>query len=327
MEYSFEDENWSESRDWIYWFCRLGYEAYARKCAGKQFIYIIVVPAESICPLLVALGAMRKDIEKEDSSDLCKHFEELKTNRNKLIVLNNSRSKFKFINYDEKKNMVLYESVNIGKDGTNPEIRKITLMASANYHFENEAPVEIKYDDKKKYEKLEDAIEIIEKLVPDADGRIIKENFFRKHSAIWLAGSKRGEENSKRLAINFKLRKSENDQIMSLSDLSFIEGWSGHCIQRVKYFNPRVDGQNSNTTDASLIITENENAFLSLIDRIEFENTDFICFFPVTSEIEEIDMFMDKIKSLMQWYDFSPLYLQDSAPKGITIFALEKRGA
>lgn len=320
MQFSESNSAWQAIPHWALFAIRLGY-VWPTCWPSNRRICLISMPCDSAAAGLVALGAMRRRLECDDANELASHFQRLVAlvgfgNKTFLFYPKETKPKARgpyVVDCLDPSGMLWV------KLASSPDVRRTISPATANdWKIQGDPPVQVLAGDQIPYGDLYSC------LVENGDA-IKVSNLARSDSGICLAGRVTGETSSKGIlaGVRFKTESSTVD----LSQLLTIQSWSPGKASRVSFLNTRIGEFDRNPNQPRVVVVDGDAAFLKVIDKDEFHQTDIIAVFHRAIERDRLEAIGAKLVVLGQWYDNDIELLSSLAapPRDVTLSILQRR--
>lgn len=304
----------SEIPPWAAFMLAAGWE-WAEPGAARN-VGVITLPCESAASGLITLGAMCRRLRTAGANDLDAHFQrisELAAGREGGAVFRMDGRRGRFVPDGELEPGLIWLKELDSKRKTRVTV---TRSSAAVWHAEGEAPVQVKEG------TMLPGSEICGSLFPEAPPAL-QANLKYSDSAVCLAGRAGGQEKTRRIlnAVRFYASGSE----MSLDRLLSVQDWSPATISRVSYFNTLTEKLDRQVVPVKLVIADGAEAFLKVMGRPEFINSDVLAVIPRTLDRDRLESVALKLADLMQWYQpAAESRLPSAVPAGMTCSVIRK---
>lgn len=317
MEFSEAQSDWRIIPDWARFLLEFGY-LWLHQRGNSRRIALISMPTDSAAAGLIALGAMRKCLEFDEANDVDAHYHRLialARTPHADIVLRHTRfpGTYALDSVDSSENLWVKKL-----NSKSPMRRGVPRSKASEWRIVGEAPVVIlngrQVTNSQFYSHLV------------ATGNEIKlSNLSESYSNVCLAGRAGGEIPTKDRIADIKFR--ENGLETDLSQLLTIQRWMPGTISRVIFYNSRTEEFDRLVGTPQVVIADGDTAFLKVLGRTDFENSDIVGVIHRTMEREKLEALSSKLISLGQWYETRTQLLDSfpSRPSGIAVTILEKR--
>lgn len=326
MRFSEADAPWQTLPSWADYLIRYGFAWGDRR--DRRRLGIISMPCESAGAGLVTLGAIRYRLTLAEANDALSHFERIERlaahrDCETYVRHRTMRGRFRLDGKDER-GWVWARQEQRGTAETwtqNGPPRVSIHAANANeWQLEREAPAETVQGAGLPHGRIYE--ELIERAGPPMEA-----NLRRSDSAICLAGRVAGESVSRTAfsAIRFECQ----GQVADLAALLTVHRWSPATVSRVTFFNSRTRQLDRNTGFTSLVVADEDSAFLRALDAPEFRQSDVVGVIHRAVERDRLESIGTKFADLSQWYapDADVLKRISPTPPGITVSVLQRRQA
>ena len=158
-----------------------------------------------------------------------------------------------------------------------------------------------------------------------ANSEIIDRNLESSFSGLCLAGRSAGERASREIydSIRFRIAGEE----YGLGSLLSVHGWSHFDISRTTFFNSRTERIDREPYAPSLVVADGDGAFLKVLDRPGFQNSDVIGVIHRLIERNNLEAVAARIIASQQWYgeDDELLSKLRDVPNGISATIIRRR--
>ena len=325
-----ENKYWSVGQvpKWVSDMIHIGYTWHSDRTPWKRRIFIISMPFKSTAAPLVALGALRKDLEKPNANNIDGHFDLLKRardiyledpNNSQILVKDKHNKKWKFFKAINQENQIVVidakyknETKKNGRiiDNPNgPEIRTIMKDYAKYWRLNGEPVIEtVKTDNKLNIDKY--------LLVPNCHGEIFDKNLICSYNSLLLFGESEGL-NTKYMQEIFNVGFYNDNFDVSLGNLLTFHAKTNN-VRRISYCNQINNNQISNY---KLVIAAGSKAILDSLEQ--FKDSDLIGFY---SRDEDLALLANKIEEIKRYYTSldTSRYFTNRNPF-ITNFGLQRR--
>jgi hypothetical protein len=320
MQFSEANCEWQETPSWASFLIRCGFD-WLRDVQAPRRIGLISMPCDSAGAGLVALGAMRHRLEINGANDLGAHYQRIESlarsgdTRARLLNRNPPR-KLRgpyVVDGQYSAGMVWVKMV------SSPDTRMtVSLTTAINWQFEAEAPVQVLCGDQIPYGQH--YAELIE-----GGNAVDAANLMQSDSGVCLASRVTGG-NSTRSAL-MTIRFKADGRVGDLSELLAVQDWSLGMISRVSFFNSRTEQLDRSTSQPRLVIADGDAAFLKVLERDEFQQSDVVGVMHRTVERDRLETLGERLAGLDQWYERDVEFLRGlpPSPHGIGVLLLRRR--
>jgi hypothetical protein len=305
--YKENNKIYTESPKWVSNMIRLGYEWERDRTPWKRRVGIISMPCKSVSAPLIALGVIRKDLERGNANNLYGHFDSLRRGRDNYlsdpkfhsgILINNSNSRTKkclFFGGGSDEISVIDASYKgeikrKGKLIPNPNgpcIDFITEANSKSWRMENQSIVETENIDSQLNQ--ENYLQLL-----GCDGDINKENLTRSYNGILLIGDGEGID-TKYMQDIYSVSLSGNTA--SLGKQLTLHSRSNE-ISRMDFCN--LQKINLQQDSYYLVVADGSSAFVKSLSH--FRNSDVIGVFSRDEPVQNIEIISSKLVEIKRFY-------------------------
>jgi len=294
VEFSEANDDWRAIPEWAAYLLNLGY-AWPVGIEGQpRRIALLSMPSDSAAAGLIALGAMRRLLEREDANDMGSHYQrllELARKPSKAVSLRHAteRGHFAFDGFDKNGNPWV-------KKLKSRSGRRLTVSRSSavEWHIDGEAPVTVlngrQLPNPRFYADL-----------VNGGGEIRPRNLSESHSEICLAGRGAGEAPTQGWLAEIRFRDCGCEA--SLSELLTVQSWMPGTVSRVMFYNARTEKFDRQVGKPRIVIADGDTSFLRVLDGRDFEHSDVVGVVHRTMERERLEAVGTRVEGLRQWYD------------------------
>lgn len=317
---------------WVSSAVGLGYNWDRNRTEWKRRVGIISTPCNSVCPALVSLGLLRKDLERETANNTDGHYDALfraaeiyfSNPASDAVLIHNQgkkTTKWKFKYAEDFGIFVLANhKENVKKKGklvpnlNGPVTSLITKGNAHEWRLEGDPVVE---------SNAEGALlEGDYNNIPECGGIIISENLRRSYSysGVLLVGG--GKDRSSSYMNNiYEAGFGDVVEGKTLGDLLTLHT-AGNMVKRLSFCNHiNIDTQRK---DYYLIIADGTQAFLKSLQY--FRSSDVLGIFSRDEPAENLKNVAEKLADLERYYrPFDELGEKSISPKVIEYSLLEER--
>lgn len=329
--YSESGKDYEKIPQWVNNLLAFGYEWKGSSITGKRRIAVISMPCESLGAPLIAIGAIRKDLEDKNANNLQGHFEYLIRTRNNLtaeeknncILLDEAGKKWKFSDDYSPETISLIQAnysnfvLRKGRQIANPvgPVSRTVYPSLAK---------SIRLNTDSKVEECTVGRQLSEEdynLLTQFAGTIVKENLSRSFSGVLLIGKAFGKD-SKYSANLYDTYFYGREHIVSLGTLLTYHHNRDRPISRLSFCNfGDVERQSQ---EHYLVIADGSRAFCSALQY--FRHSDIIGVCSRDEPMLSLASLEDQLTSMTRHYgENTDSQLLQFATKSISIRICEKR--
>jgi hypothetical protein len=318
---------------WATWLLQFGKDW---RASDSRHIVILSLPSDSAAAGLVALGALVRDLERAEASDVDGHFDSLLRYARQYISACRDcpvrcRPKERRCGFSAEatgkfrhRSGHLLGPITAFSQGQAPTISlrrgSGTILlhprAGMDYSIQHEPPIQTISE---------------EGLNPSAYAALLQgcspvaDNLRRTYSGLCLIGRAGGSEPT-RMSYD-QLRFEVGREKHSLADLLTLRAWGARGVSRATFFNQRSGQFDRPRSFTNLAIADGAPALEVALSRGEFERADVIGVLHRTEADEVARPLGVRLASMRQWYE--PVLAQgalfDAAPRGIAVQVLRRR--
>jgi len=329
VQFSDGESPWREMPEWVHFLMNLGYRWPGVDLSARR-IGFVSMPCDSAAAGFIALGAMRRRLEKPEAHDLGIHYERILAlgkpdPDNPILIHKVERGEWEFAE------LIRYGGVRVKRaDAAKKKNQKAVFSygksiipdQAGDWYFLGEPQVtgsEPHY------------LNHYASLLEDA-GNIHIQNLTRsdRMRGVCLVGRVAGECATLNLMNDVCFKAGGENR--NLAELLTIDGWSSFGsssgpVPRVSFVNSRFSDSITNHIRPSLVVVDGDQALLRVLVRSEFDECDIVCAYSRTVERERLEDLGAKLEHLSQWYsvDRDSLLAYPRSPRGIAISMLKKR--
>lgn len=250
------------------------------------------MPCDSPGAGMVALGAVRRDLEDKSANNSEGHFEYLNRLRNNLsederennYLLDSKRKKWIFTSDDNEYGMIVR-----AKNGNGTAT--IIPAYSSSYRLHTDPPV-VENNDKQKL-NLEDY-----QLIPECSGTILQDNLSMSYSGILYIGKATGKD-SIYVTEFYNIKFKNGKRVVSLGQLLTLRRSMFSPISRLNFCNlGSIDEQSQHYY---LVVADGCQAFEKAINH--FKASDIIGVCSRSESAESADSLVSKITAIKRFYN------------------------
>jgi hypothetical protein len=339
IEFSEGGDNWMPMPEWAGFCVELGYRwchaPHAPNQPRPRRICLLSMPADSAAAGLVALGALRADLEKPDANDVADHYARIKTLANKrdsktLLkrrrnVANQQgweRNKWRLDGHFPCGTPIAIEILDRPHRHDRSTNRRVGISCeqACNWCIDGEPPIRAGSEASIPYSP------IYASLIADAQD-VQPTNLATSHSCLCFAGRKAGESAARATIASIGLRSSNSQA--DLSALLTIASWSPTTASRMTFYNTRTGSLDRPHASLRLVIADGDAAFLEALDKPEFQAADVIGVAHRISDRPRLEALVDKLEALRQWFQVDPEPRGNARPRpaGISMLSLTERSS
>lgn len=339
IEFSESGHNWMPMPEWARFCVEMGYRwqhaPQAQNQPRPRRVCLLSMPADSAAAGLVALGALRADLEKPNANDVTDHYARIKTlarNRDSTTLLKRRRNtadqrgweryKWRLDGFFPDGNPIAVEILDRPHRHDRSTNRRVGISCeqACNWCIDGEPPIHAGSEASIPY------LAIYSSLIADAKD-VQPTNLATSHSCVCFAGRKAGESAARATIASIGLRSS-NCQA-DLPALLTIASWSPTTASRMTFYNTRTGEPDRPPTSLRLVIADGDAAFLEALDRPEFQAADVIGVIHRLSERPRLEAIVDKLEALRQWFQVDPEPRGNARPRpaGISVLSLTERSS
>jgi len=300
------EKNYKNLPKWVSSTIKLGYEWDRERVPWKRRLTLISMPCMSVAASLIALGSIRKDLERESSNNIAGHFDALCRARDSYFanpevenstVINNQGKSWKFYAstgeyisvcdgaYKEK----IRRKGKLIPNPNGPCETFITVGNAKEWRLKGEPVIENKQPET--FLNLADY-----HVIPECEGEIQHENLHRSYTNMLLIGDGEGRDTSYMDGI-YSVNFQKDDITVSLGKLLTIHP-NKNGVRRMDFCNKqKIDSQ---TTGYQLVIADGVSAFLGAISH--FKNSDVIGVFSRDEPLENIERISNRLGEIGKYY-------------------------
>jgi len=331
MMYSEAGKSFDYIPQWVVNLITFGYRWKESTPDDKRRIGIISMPCESAAAAMVALGALRKDLEDGNANNLDGHFDYLKKLRDSLtveekdesILIDNDGFFWKFEN-DSSNEEIRIKPANYkeyikrkGRIIPNPNGPPSKILFSHNsYKVRLKTDPIVEVNDQGKTLSKDDY-----KLVPACMGKMIEDNLSKSYQGLLFVGKASGKD-SQYVRNLYDIHFKDNNSSVSLGKLLTLHHNNETPIARLKFCN------NSELKNQSqghyLVVADGVNAFCDSLQF--FKQSDVIGVCARDSSVESAENLLNEIAKKQRYYtDQNNSAMSELSSKSVSIRILEKR--
>lgn len=311
---------------------------------GKNYlrrIALISMPCDSPAAGLVVLGAMIRDLSDPSANDEELHYKNLQDYAKQFLVscapcdlrcnpevkrcghtkeatgsiksrLKPNKTFYVSSQTDFEKNVLAF----MYKKGEKQLTYTIKPQRAVDWHQEGDPPVEVR--------RIEGRLSSYPYEALSEERQIFQENLARTFSGLVFAGRVSGEISTREVC-NTLCFVNGNDKY-PLGELLSIYNWYQGSVSRVAFFNTRTQVSDRKLISPSLVVADGDIAFLRVIDRPEFQNTDVVGIVNRNISHDRLEAVGQKMHPNI-WYESyieTNLSLKET-PKGMSFSFIRKR--
>ena len=336
--YSELHQEWQPLPKWVRFMIQFGFN-WPRGDVGHRRVSVVSMPCDSSAAGLIALGALIRDLCRENANDVKGHLDALLSYaRQYLEACKNCRVRCR-----PKESGCGYKSEANGLVLHKGETR---YWISEKTDFTNRRPV---FTLPKKsltgYPNPRNAIEwqiagqppiilseqqgclnrqIYNQIIGGT--KIIQENLRKSFSGLCLAGRVAGEAATRKAYASIRFQNGIDEH--GLEELLTIHGWAqSHSVSRMSFFNARTEQMDRCASVPALIIADGDTSFLKIIGKAEFQRTDVIGLINRTVDRNYLEEVGNQVLGLRKWYaeDSETRVNLKAVPRGVSMLILRKR--
>jgi len=319
MEFIEGGKRWEQLPDWASFMVDVGYGWPLFGAPGRR-IALVSTPVDSTAAGLVALGALRRQLEDPRASDVEKHFErilELSRRKGGVVLTSIGKGyKGKFLLEGSSSDEIHWATKCSGSG------ERITVLRgqAAAWQIDGEPKIEVGGP------SLMPNSVLYENLMPTG-GDIFVQNLRRSDSSICLAGRVGGELPAKSHFARVLLRPGPSLEALDLAQILTINEWSNSPTSRMLYFNSRTGNIDRATRSPMLVVADGIDAFLRALDFEFFQRSDVVGVVCRETSGDKLDMLKSKMFSLLQWFQPTswPQMSNTKKPRGVSLSSLRTK--
>lgn len=151
-------------------------------------------------------------------------------------------------------------------------------------------------------------------------------NLGRSFSGLCFAGRTTGERVIRAICASIRFRTEHLE--VDLPSLLTIQGWaSSQGVSRATFFNARTEKYDRYVAPPALIVADGDASFLKVLARPELQTTDVIGVIHKTIDRDALEAVGNRMLGLLQWYSEDVEFLQAlrGVPVGMSACVLRRR--
>ncbi|MGA3267416.1 MAG: hypothetical protein ABSE16_11400 [Verrucomicrobiota bacterium] len=345
VQFSESNGMWQPLPHWVRFFIDFGFNL-PRDAVGPQRIALILMPCDSAVSGLITLGAMIRDLGRQDANETEGHYDALLRYAQQYLEccrhcdLDPCDPSIRRCGFAERASGRLRsplcprETFQIS-DRTDFQNRQIAWhyrsgrnttgicwpdpQYAVNWHVDGDPAQQILCGEGvlpgEPYKALVEGAAIYDP------------NLHASYSGLCFAGRVAGSSVTRDMCASLRFRAGS--VVHTLNDLLTVHGWSGAPLSRVSFFNSHTSKLDRYSSSPVLVVADGDSAFLKCLARREFQNSNVIGVVHWALERDKLEALGNKMIDLRQWYepDEELLTRMVAPPRGVSMTILKRRAA
>ena len=317
MTLSCEQTSWNDNDvpKWVLQMIHIGYTWEKDRHPWKRRVCFISIPCKTVAAPLLALGALRTDLERQNANNIDGHFDVLKRARDSYLENNDTsepylrdrnNNKWKFFNGENEINKfdvidATYRPIirRRGQQINNPNMQcrsSITKDNARHWRLEGYPVIET--------EQITNELNRNDYLlIPNCDGEIEDNNLSCSYNGLLLVGDGEGLHTNYMQEI-YNVNFCKDDLSVSLGQLLTLHA-ENNSVKRISFCNEKKVSQQKD--DYKLIVADGSIAFLNSLEH--FKNCDVIGLFSRDEPIDNLVLLSNKLQEIKRYYKDIDIYL------------------
>lgn len=269
LKFSEANGQWQPLPKWAVFLIKYGFLCGA--VPNVRRIGIVSMPCDSAGASLVALGAIRYRLSLVGADDSGSHFQRLQqiasqSARTTFLRHETYNGRFQIIGKDRSGGLLVERAPSTVSQKRLSRTVIFPWNATA-WQIEGEPPVMPLVGDNRPCRPF------FERLVEGCE-TIAASNLSNSDSAISLAGRAAGETATRKVTAGIRFERDA--QVIDLSQLMTVHGWSSSAVSRVTFFNTRTNEFDRYPAPPSLVVADGDLALHKVLATKEFANSDVV---------------------------------------------------
>lgn len=345
VQFSESNSIWQPLPQWVRFFIDFGFN-WPRETVGPPRIALVSMPCDSAVSGLITLGAMIRDLGRQDANETDGHYDALlryaqqyleccrhcdldpcdpgvrrcgyaarATGRLRSPL--HPRKTFEISERTDFPNRQIAWHYRSGRNCTCIEWPKPEF--AENWHIDGDPPHQIL--------RGEGVLQVEPYKALVERAAIHDPNLRASYSGLCLAGRVAGSSVTRDICASYGFRIGSG--VYTLNELLTIHGWSQAPLSRVSFFNCHTSKLDRYSASPALVVADGDGAFLKCLARREFQKSTVIGVMHRALERDKLEAVGNKMIDQRQWFesDEEILTRMPALPRGVSIAILKRRAA